>query len=405
VKLDSTTTMRVAFDARSLANPALRGWDRYTVGLVRELTRLGVDVTLFSRARMPLHEEHVRSLGCTIQPLEDWGGFYWEQMAVPLALWRGKYDIFHAPAEHGLPMLAPCPVVMTIHSVTDYSYEALVRNGTLPGRTRDYTGREITRRSWRSYYWHAQVARASHLIAPSEFTRDEITKYLRVPRERITVTPLAVDEQFKRPPRDAEARQQTLRRLGVAGSYLLYVGGYERHKNIAGLLETFARVKSAMPDRSLVMVGSKFLPSELERVAAGVGLDVGRDVVFLVNLGEDLTDLYDGAELFVTLSWRESFCLPVIEAMTRGVPVVASSWGASREVVGDAGCLVDPRSHAEAADAIIATLKTADRALRSERARLRAQRFASWRQAAASTIEVYELLSGKKLCPQATTAR
>ncbi len=395
--------LRVAFDGRSLANPALRGWDRYTVGLVRELVRCGVEVTLFSRARTPLRDEHIRDLGCRIQPLEDRGGLYWEQIAVPLALWRGRYDIFHAPAEHGLPMLATCPLVMTIHSVTDHSYEDLVRNGTLPGAARNYLGHDLKRRSWSSYYWRAQVARASHLMAPSEFTRDEIVKYLRVPRERITVTPLAIDAQFQRPARDSASRDQTLRRLGVRRPYLLYVGGYEPHKNVAGLLETFARVKSAMPDRSLVLVGTKSLPEDLARVAAGLGLEVGRDVVFLVNLSEDLTDLYDAAELFVTLSWRESFCLPAIEAMTRGVPVVASAWGASREVVGDAGALVDPRNPGDAADAIIAILTAGDRLARIERARARAQRFSSWRPAAASTIQVYESLTGKNLCPQATT--
>src|SRR5260370_12436000 len=132
--------MRVAFDGRSLSSPVLRGWDRYTVGLVKELVRLGVEVTLFYRDRQPLHAPHLADLGCAVLGLRDRGGLYWEQAAVPLALWRGKYDLFHAPAEHGVPLASPCPVVLTVHSVTVHSYDNLVRRGLLPGRVRDYLG-------------------------------------------------------------------------------------------------------------------------------------------------------------------------------------------------------------------------------------------------------------------------
>src|SRR5437868_11309267 len=115
-------TMRVAFDGRSLSSPVLRGWDRYTVGLVGELVRQGVEVTLFHRAAEPLHGPHLAALNCRVAPLQDRGGLSWEQVALPLALWRGRFDLFHAPAEHGVPLAAPCPVVLTIHSVTWQSY-------------------------------------------------------------------------------------------------------------------------------------------------------------------------------------------------------------------------------------------------------------------------------------------
>lgn len=64
--------MRVAFDGRSLAViKAMRGWTRYTVGLVDELARRGVEVTLFHRAREPLNSQFVDDLPCRIVGLED----------------------------------------------------------------------------------------------------------------------------------------------------------------------------------------------------------------------------------------------------------------------------------------------------------------------------------------------
>ena len=135
--------MRVAFDGRSLTAPALRGWDRYTVGLVRELAARGVEVVLLHRAGEPVREEHVRGLGCRTQAVEARRGLAWEQVAVPLALLRGGFDVYHAPAERGVPLVAPCPTVLTVHSVTLHSYASFIRRGLLPGTVR-------TTRAWTS---------------------------------------------------------------------------------------------------------------------------------------------------------------------------------------------------------------------------------------------------------------
>src|SRR5262249_52943682 len=177
-------------------------------------------------------------------------------------------------------------------------------------------------------YHRAQLTRPDHILTPSEFARAEVIEFLGVPERQVTTTHLAVHEQFLRP-NDSVATEATLEKLGVRRPYLLYVGGYEPHKNVAGLLETFAHVRRHRPDLRLVMVGSKSRPLGLEGRARSLGLHDPDHVRFLLNLTDELVALYDGAELFLTLSWRETFGLPSLEAMTRGVPVVASRWGAS----------------------------------------------------------------------------
>ena len=115
----------------------------------------------------------------------------------------------------------------------------------------------------------AQVARADHVVVPSEFCRREVIRFLRVAPKRVTVTPLAVHEQFRNPPACAETQTATLARLGVRRPYLLFVGGYEPHKNVPGLLKAFARVNSQRPDISLVMVGSKSVGKTRRGVSDG----------------------------------------------------------------------------------------------------------------------------------------
>jgi glycosyltransferase involved in cell wall biosynthesis len=388
--------MRLALDARFLASPVLRGMDRYTVGLVRALVGRGVDVSLFHRDRQPLHPSHVADLGARVVGLAARREVHYEQVIVPRALRRGRFDLFHAPAERGVPLWAPCPTVLTIHSVTTQSYADLIRRGLLPGEVADYLGpNHASAWSFGSLYVTWQYHRASHILTPSEFCREEVIRLLRIPPLRVTCTPLAVHEQFECPPHPEPARDATLARLGVRKPYLLYVGGYEPHKNVGGLLDAFAMVRAQRPELKLVLVGSKTLPEGISDQAERLGLPPGRDVVFLVNLTEELTDLYDDAELLTTLSWRESFCLPALEAMTRGVPVVASSWGASAEVIGDAGLLVDPRDPASARDAILTLLSEADRDTLRARARAQARRF-QWGLTADRTIAVYESLLGRR---------
>lgn len=390
--------MKVAFYGRSLATPVLRGWDRYTVGLVKELVASGVEVALFHRAREPLNPKHTADLGCEVVGLPDRSGVHWEQVVVPRALKRGGFDIFHAPTEYGVPFFAPCPTALTYHSATVPSYKNLIEKGLLQGKLTDYIGKEyVTGSRFAHWYHNTGIARATHILTPSEFCRREMIELLGIAPQRVTTTPLAVHEQFNRPPSSPQARAQTLAKFGVKRPYALYVGGYEKHKNVEGLLNAFALARAERSDLSLVCVGSKSVTKQVRERARSLRLEEGDAVLFLTNLTDELTDLYDAAEVFVTLSWRETFCLPALEAMTRGAPVVASAWGATPEILDDAGYTVDPRDYRAASELILrACAPGGEREAKIAAGKRRAQ-FFSWKTTAALTIEIYEkLLRAKK---------
>ena len=385
--------LRVAFDARHLTSKVLRGMDRYTVGLVCELVNQGVQVTLFHRDREPLNTAHIEHLNCNVVGIADYSGRHWEQVAVPMALLRGKFDVYHAPAEQGVPLFAPCPVVFTIHSLTGHSYYELVRQKLLPGRVRDYLGYDFSphKHKFLDYLSQLQIHRSNHILTPSDFCRNEVIRFLQIQPSRVTTTHLSVHEQFEKPARPEPERNNLLYKLGVKPPYLLYVGGYEPHKNVSGLLKTFALFKQNRPDLMLVTVGSKSIPESLKQEVLALNLRINIDVVLLVNITDELTDLYDSAELFVTLSWRETFCLPALEAMTRGVPVVGSKWGAFAEVAGNAGRLVHPCQYESAAEIIFKALQPVERASLSYLARQQAEQF-SWKKTATYTLNVYKNL-------------
>ena len=381
--------MQVAFDARSLANPVLRGWDRYTVGLVRSLLELGVEPLLLYAVRQPIREKHLGDVEVPTIGLNDWRGLWWEQVALPNALRKLRVDIYHAPAEHGVPFLSRCPCVLTLHSATWWSFKHLVDTGTLPGPVQRYVpDHGGSRRWWASLYWERQVRRADHILAPSSFARREIVDLLRVPEDRVTAVPLAVDTQFSRnrkPPADLASAVEA---LGVTTPYVLYVGGYEPHKNVAGLVRLFAEIYKHDPTLHFVLVGTGDIPEPIVSLAADLGV---RDrCVFHRNLGPELTDLYDAAALFASVSWRETFCLPALEAMTRGTPALASAWGATPETIGGGGQVVDPRDIAGAAEVALELIR-GNRESLATAARQQAATF-DWNTTARRTIAVYESL-------------
>ncbi|MEJ2230572.1 MAG: glycosyltransferase family 1 protein, partial [Nitrospirales bacterium] len=175
--------------------------------------------------------------------------------------------------------------------------------------------------------------------------------------------------------------------------YLLYVGNLHPHKNLPRLIQAFAHLSSRV-SHQLVVVGKKdkrFHPS-LEALVEKLGLN-GR-VVFLDYVRQnDLGGLYAGAEVFVFPSLYEGFGLPLLEAMACGIPVVSGNIGATAEVVGEAGILVDPRSVKDLAEALEHILTAPGiRQDLQERGLRRAQQY-RWDRTARQVSEIIEGVS------------
>ena len=188
--------------------------------------------------------------------------------------------------------------------------------------------------------------------------------------------------------------QQVRRKYGIPPRFVLFVGGFDKRKNVPTLLRVFAELKQGHPDVGLVLVGIGGDIGACKTQSVILGLHEGRNVFFLHGVADlELAALYRAATLFTTLSWHEGFCLPAVEAMTCGTPVLASSFGALPEILGDGGWLVDPRRVDDIVDAMHRVLSRTEvqEDLRI-RGLLRSKAF-SWQKTAQETWRVYEELS------------
>ena len=211
-----------------------------------------------------------------------------------------------------------------------------------------------------------------------------------IPEEKIQVIYNGVAAHFSQI-EDKGAIEQVLKKYGIDGNYILFVGKLEARKNLAGLIEAFRLFKKESKlEHKMVLVGSLGWKAEeiLEKLDE-YGLQ--EDVVRLGYVcDEDLPFLMNGADVFLYPSLYEGFGIPALEAMACGTPVVASNTTSLPEVVGDTGLLVDPTSPGEIAEALTRIL--VDSALRKTLIVKGIERAASftWRHAAEQTLRLYQ---------------
>ena len=293
----------------------------------------------------------------------------WTLVGVPRAARRARVDVIHAPA-YTAPFWAFAPVVLTIH---DVSYE---RQPQWYPYRRDWARRAFYRRS---------AAAASHILTVSRFSATEIAAAYRIPMERMTVTPLGVDEAFAPDPGVPLELP-----AGLTPPYVLHVGDLHERRNLPMLVEALLAARRAGAEPlSIAFAGTdRGVGDTLRRLATQAG--AADALVLLGSVTERrLRALYRGAAALVYPSLYEGFGLPLIEAMACGTPVIASRVTSIPEVVGDAGVLLDPENVGAWTAAILEVANDEHVRARLRAAGLRRAAEFTWERTARLTLEAY----------------
>jgi glycosyltransferase involved in cell wall biosynthesis len=292
----------------------------------------------------------------------------WQRAGWPPVEWlTGRsYDVVHSPN----PMLVPswgAARVVTIHDL-----DFLLHPGRARAEMRHTYPAEVRR--------HA--AAADGIIVGCQQVADQVVELLHVEPERISVCPHGVPRWSAKGP---------IVPGNPRGEYVLFLGTLEPRKNVNGLLAAYADLCTRRPDTPpLKLAGGSVPGAEGWRQTIARPPLLGRVIYHGYVEDADRQAIYAGARLLVLPSFNEGFGLPVAEAMSLGVPVVASNRGSLPEVSGGAALLVNPESIGEISQAMERMLFDGELARRMAEAGLRhAQRF-TWPRAAELTRAAYE---------------
>lgn len=291
--------------------------------------------------------------------------------ALPALALARRLDVLHSPANTGPAIVPGVASVVSLHDLI-----WLHRAG-------EWEESVSVQRRMEMLVRHC-IRHADRVFADSHAAALDFVEALRLPRERIHVTPLGV-----RPPATAPrlAEAQLRARLGLGDARVVLCVAQKRpYKNLRSLVQAVVDLDDEV---MLVLPGAPTAhEAELRSVADGLG--VGARVRFLDWISdEELDGLYGLSEVFVLPSFIEGFGIPVLEAMARGVPVACANVAALPEVAGDAALLFDPHRQEQVTGALRRILDdpTLARTL-AMRGRERASAF-TWRRTGEASLAGY----------------
>ena len=378
--------MHVAINAYFWNQPFV-GSGQYTRQLVYHLHKLVSDLKItliFPQISGEAEPEAVpATVAVKLVPIRagHWGKVLFEQQLFPQACQEVGATLAHVPY-WGAPLRSPVPLVVTVHDLTTL----LVPEYNRGVKARLYNA-----------LVSASAKGANHIITDSFASKLEIVDHLGIEEARITAVYLAAPPSYT-PQENNLVDMAVLRKYDLPDFYVLYLGGYENHKNVMTLLLAWTYVGQALgTDYPLVLAGRKPKGSSDTFPDYDAYIKQLRIEEYVQWIGyvdeEDKPVLYRNAETFVFPSKREGFGLPVLEAMACGTAVVTSNATSLPEVVGDAGFTVDPDDARGMAGAIIATIIQDNLAAEMrQNSQTQAANF-SWEKTATETLLIYDHVS------------
>jgi len=378
--------VRVAINALFWNQPAT-GSGQYVRRLVAHLASQASDIELLlvtPRGQSLLHRPAgVRAVSSGAAVQHGLQKLAYEQGGFVRAARRAGAALLHIPY-FAPPRWPRLPMVVTIHDL-------------IPLLLHGYRGNLLVR-AYTAWACHA-ARKADLVLTDSHAAARDITEHLHLPAERVRVIYLAADEAYHAAATTPEEMMSAARaHLGLPAQYLLYLGGFDRRKQVPELLQAYAHSGLAR-DLPLVVAGrlpaqdTAFSPDP-RPLARSLGLE--ESVRFTGWVEEaDKPALYRGARGLVFPSLYEGFGLPVLESLACGTPAIACRGSSLEEVLGPGGLLVDAGDLEGLAHAMRRLAQ--DDALRATLAQAglaHARRF-SWDSTARETADAYrEVLGG-----------
>ena len=375
--------MRIGIEAQRIFRKKKHGMDMVALELIKQLQIIDTQNEYFIFVNTMEDKESLQeTTNFKIVYLKESSYPVWEQYHLPKAVKEYKLDVLHCTSNTA-PLYTSVPLVITLHDII-YLEKWNFTQGT---------AYQIVGNLYRRWNVPQVVKKARHIITVSNFERGRIADYFKLPTHQLSAIYNGVGTHFKKVSNLAEL-ERTKRTYHLPDNFIFYLGNTDPKKNVMGVLKAFSILKKrGNLDTKLLMldIDRDYLLNIMQQIN-----DIGlmNDIVFSGYVpNKDLPAIYSQASLFLYPSLRESFGIPLVEAMACEVPIITSNTSSMPEVALDAALLVDPNNPYEIAETIH-KLQT-DLSLQKQliqKGLERATHF-TWKSNAERTLEIYKKLA------------
>jgi len=290
------------------------------------------------------------------------------------AMRKDNIDVAHFMCS-AFPPKTFLKTVSTIHDLTSYCFPEIESKHKRDAR-------------FFEYMMERTVAGVDQIISVSQMTKDDIGKVFPHAKDKVNVVYPGIEE--KKVNFSEKEITEFKEQFGLGDRNILFVGSFEKKKNIETLIKAFHRLKNNQDhDVKLVLIGgkgsaSKSIDALIKQL--DVNIDIIRPGYVFAN---DLLKFYKAAEVLVFPSFYEGFGIPCLEAMARGVPLVTSNIPIFKEIVGDRGIYFQPDSVDDLVKKILSVLNNNDFSEDMINYGYECVKMFTWQKTARQTLEIY----------------
>ena len=384
--------MRIGIEGQRLFRSKKHGMDIVALELVRNLQKLDKEneYVVFIKP-----DKDDRVLEATdnfkIVMLEGSSYPFWEQVLLPRAAKKYDCDILHCTSNTA-PVLTNIPIITTLHDIIylEKSYGQILGSSA--------TSYQKLGNVYRKILVPTVLKKSIKVITVSKFEKQYISEFFRLEeKNNISAVYNGVGTHFK-PVRDTQELQRVRCKYNLPDQFFFFLGNTDPKKNTKGTLKAYSKYRRQHPsDYKLVMPDYNF--SELRKMTREIGDPDLINHILLTGYVQnaDLPAIYSLCSIFLYPSLRESFGIPILEAMSCGVPVITSNTSSMPEVSGGAAYLVDPFVFNEITTGMVELIDNST--LRAElisKGLKRAKKF-SWEAMAREVLELYKSIGNNKI--------
>ena len=382
--------MKIGIEGQRLFRKKKHGMDMVALELIRNLQEID-HVNEYFIFVSPDEDNTVLKETANFKIITLEGGSYpmWEQFALPKAAKKYGCEILHCTSNTA-PVNCNIPLVTTLHDIIymESSYLKILTGTATPYQKFGNVYRKLI--------VPRVVNKSRKIITVSHFEKNRIADFFGLKNDsRLTAVYNGVSEHFKPVTNETELKR-VKDKYHLPDNFFFFLGNTDPKKNTKGTLKAFSDfLKQTGSDHKLVMLD--YDRTELEKLLDEIGDKNLIDKIVLTGyvINTDLPAIYCQSNIFLYPSLRESFGIPMLEAMACGVPVITSNTSSMPEVAGDAAIIIDPFKPEEITAAMISIYNDANKRKQLiEDGFVQAARF-SWKAMAKDVLKIYNQIAGK----------